>query len=104
MDYTDYIRFAGALLVVLALMGGLSLLLKRLGMGVNAPMNLGGKKRMSVKETLALDHRRRLFLVECDNRQHMILLGQNGETVIESSDVSRLSQVNDVEETNDKAA
>ena len=89
MDYTDYIRFAGALLIVLALMGGLSLLLRKVGMGGHAPLTLGSNKRIKVKETTALDYRRRLFLVEFDDKEHLILLGQNGETLIQSQDKTK---------------
>lgn len=86
MEYADYIRFVGALLVVLALMGGLSLLLRKIGMGGHVQMALGSHKRVKIKESTALDYRRRLFLVEFDNKEHLILLGQNGETLIESKD------------------
>lgn len=71
-----------ALSFVIALMGGLALLLKKLGIGAVAPSVAKAQKRLRVVESQALDARRRLVLLECDDKQHLVILGANGETVI----------------------
>ncbi len=76
-------RAIAALVFVVALMGGLAILLKRLGFS-GAVQVKTGKKRLKLIETLPLDARRKLAIVERDNVQHLILLGGNDETVIET--------------------
>lgn len=83
MDWTDYLRFIAALLFVLALMGGLWLLLKRLGLS-GMQMANGQQRRLRIVETLPIDARRRAVILQRDNRQHLVILGPTGETVIES--------------------
>ena len=83
MDWTDYLRFIAALLFVLALMGGLWLLLKRLGLS-GMQMANGQQRRLRIVEALPIDARRRAVILQRDNRQHLVILGPTGETVIES--------------------
>lgn len=75
-------KFAAALVFVLALMGGLALVMRRFGS--NMPVTLPSKRRLKVTEVLPLDARRRAVLLRRDNREHLIILGANGETVIET--------------------
>ena len=82
MDWTDYLRFIAALLFVLALMGGLWILLKRLGLS-GVPMT-SGQRRLKIIETLSIDARRRVIILQRDDKQHLVILGPTGETVIES--------------------
>lgn len=84
MDLTDYVKFAAALVLVLSLMGGLAFVMKRLGLGRHAAIS-PAKKRLKILEILPLDARRRLVLLQRDNRQHLVILGPSGETVIESN-------------------
>lgn len=72
-----------ALVFVLGLMGGLALALKKLGLSGAMPVK-NGNKRLKVIEALPLDGRRKLAIVQRDDQQHLIILGANGETVIES--------------------
>ena len=83
MDWTDYLRFIAALLFVLALMGGLWLLLKRLGLS-GVQLGNGQQRRLKIIETLPIDARRRAIILQRDNRQHLVILGPTGETVVES--------------------
>ncbi len=73
-----------AMVFVLSLMGGLALLLKKLGLG-GAPEQRGKEKRLKLIETLPLDARRRLAIIECDGKQHLVLMGLNGDTVIDKN-------------------
>ncbi len=72
-----------ALLFVLALMGGLWLFLKRLGL--NGPMivQAPSKRRLKIIEILPLDVRRKAILLRRDDKEHLVILGPTGETVVE---------------------
>ncbi|MCB1682486.1 MAG: flagellar biosynthetic protein FliO [Rhodospirillales bacterium] len=76
-------RMLAALVFVLALMGGLAFVLKKLGLS-GPPGTLAGKKRLKVIESLPLDMRRRLVLIQCDDEQHLVILGPAGETLIKT--------------------
>lgn len=94
MGLATYAQFLVALLFVLALIGVGALLLRRF-----APGPLGGprgrERRLSVRGVLALDARRRVVLIRRDDREHLLLLGANGETVIESGIVAPSDPVPD---------
>lgn len=82
-DIPQILRLILALVFVLSLMGGLALLLKKLGLSstVSAP---GSKRRVKVIENLQIDHRHRAIILECDSKQHLVLFGPNGDTVVDS--------------------
>ncbi len=83
MEPTSYFRFLAALVFVLALMGGLWLILRRLG--IAGPQTTpAGKRRLKVIESIPLDPRRRAVLLQRDNTQHLVILGPTGETVVET--------------------
>lgn len=84
MDYTDYLKFLAALIFVLGLMGGLALLLKRLGLGP-AAMVPADKRRLKIIEILPLDARRKAVLLARDGAEHLVILGPTGETVVETN-------------------
>lgn len=75
-------RFIAALVFVLALMLGLSAVMKRVNGGT--AMMPGRKRRLQVVEILPLDGRRRAVILRRDSREHLVILGANGETVVES--------------------
>ena len=82
-DLPQILRLFAALALVLALMGGLALALKKLGLsGATAPTPK--KRRLKIVESLPLDPRRRLVLLQRDDKQHLVILGAAGETVIEN--------------------
>lgn len=84
MDAMLLLKFGSAFVFVISLMMMLSWFLKKLGLA--GPVSLPGtKRRLKVVEHLAIDHRRRLVLVRRDNREHLLVLGPNGETVVESN-------------------
>lgn len=82
VDGHQMLRFAAALIFVLALMGGLALVMRRINGG--QPLVPTAKRRLKVLEVLQLDPRRRLILIQRDDREHLVILGADGETVIES--------------------
>jgi flagellar protein FliO/FliZ len=87
MDYADYLKFFFALVFVLALMGGLAYLMKRLGWGQGgiSPLGSKNKKRLRTVEILPLDARRKAVIIQRDDIQHLVLLSASGETVIETN-------------------
>ena len=82
-EYHELLRMLAALVFVLALMGGLAFLLRRLGLA--GPVMASGKAaRLNVVESLPLDGRRRLVMIRRDDKEHLVILGPNSETVIET--------------------
>ena len=57
--------------------------LKRAGLGGPA-MQKADKRRLRVVEFLPIDHKRRLVLVRRDDREHLLILGAESETVVET--------------------
>ncbi len=82
IDGPQMLKFAVALVFVLSLMGLLGLLMRRINGGALAsPL---GRRRLRIVESLPLDGRRRLVLVARDKTEHLVILGTNGETVVET--------------------
>lgn len=79
MDWIDWARALFALIATLALIVGAAYVARRVGM-----LQAGGQgqKRMKVSESLMLDPRRRLVIVRCDDREHVLLLGPGGDVVV----------------------
>ena len=86
MALGNYFQFVLALAFVLALILAAAWLFRRFGRGrVNAPRRrTAGMRRLAVVEAVAIDTRRRLVLVRRDNREHLLILGPQGETVVET--------------------
>ncbi len=82
-DLYDYLKFIFALIFVLSLMGGLALIAKKLGVGGDLS-NIPTKKRLKIVDVLQLDARRRAVLIKRDETEHLVILGPNGETVVET--------------------
>lgn len=83
-DYLEYLRYIGALGLVLVLIFALAWSLRRYG-----NQNLSGgrgrrEKRLSVLEVLPIDPRRRLVLIGHDDREHLLLLGHERDLLIAS--------------------
>lgn len=78
----DFLKLLAALGLVLALMGGLALTLKKLGLAERMPQVKSADRRLKIVESLSLDPRRRAVLIRCDDKDHLVILGHNGETVV----------------------
>jgi flagellar protein FliO/FliZ len=63
----------------LALIVGAAYVARRVGM-----VQAGGQgpRRLKISESLMLDPRRRLVIVRCDEREHVLLLGPGGDVVV----------------------
>ncbi len=88
MDYLDYLKFFAALIFVISLMGGLAYILKRLGYGQAggiSPRLSKTEKRLKIIEILPIDARRKAIIIRRDDTEHLVLLSQTGESVIETN-------------------
>jgi flagellar protein FliO/FliZ len=95
MDMINLMRYAAAMLLVLALAGA-AMLVKRYG-GNASPLKNGLKlkmgnwdfsqspRRLAIVETLMLGPRQRLFIIRRDNVEHLVLSGPEGASVIEGN-------------------
>jgi len=85
MDLGEYFRFFLALGFVLVLIAGLAALVRRSGFGDRlaiAPV-AGGERRLALVEVRPLDAKRKLVLLRCDGREHLVLLGAGSDLLIE---------------------
>ncbi|HET8729431.1 MAG TPA: flagellar biosynthetic protein FliO [Alphaproteobacteria bacterium] len=85
MDSIQYLRFLAALAFVLALIAVIAWAARRWGLlGAVAARGRGQARRLELVEAMALDAKRRLVLVRRDGVEHLVLLGINGDLLIES--------------------
>lgn len=82
MILTDYLRFLLALAAVLGLIALFAWVARRFRLGglSGSAMKSG---RLEVLESLPIDGRQRLVLIRRDDREHLLLLGQERSVVIE---------------------
>ncbi len=78
---TDLLKFIGAFAFVMALMGLLSFALRKLG---TRAMHATSGKRLTLSAILPIDARRRFVLVRCDDKEHLVLIGPNEQTLIKA--------------------
>lgn len=83
MDFRHYLTFVSALVFVLALIFLLAWVARRFGFG-GASVTGGGRRRLALVEALPIDAKRRLVLVKRDGVEHLLLLGPDTDTVIET--------------------
>ena len=83
----QYLQAFLAFLFVIGLIGLLSYVLRRFSFENFAlKKNPDIKKNLSIVEILPLDTRRRLVIVKNGTKKHLLLLGANGDIVVESYD------------------
>lgn len=81
MEYETYLRFALALLLVLGLIAIFAWALRRFGFG--GALRADNRRRIQVLETTPLGPRHRLVLIRRDQTEHLLLLGPQGDLVVE---------------------
>lgn len=84
MESVEFLRAIMALFLVLGLMGGLWLILKKLGLNGPVQIPTGTKRRLKIVEVLPLDPRRKAIILRRDDTEHLVILSASGETVVES--------------------
>lgn len=87
MEASTYLRFVSSLVLVLGMIFAAVWALRRWGLGLMLPRPGGGKagRRLALVEALQLDGKRRLVLIRRDDREHLLLLGSEGDVVVESN-------------------
>jgi flagellar protein FliO/FliZ len=82
MDLIDFGRYLGALLLVLGLLGAAALGTRRFGL----PGIVKGTstRRLALVETLMVGPRHKLFLLRRDGLEHLVLMGPQGASVVET--------------------
>ncbi len=88
MEILDLFRYLGALLLVLALIGGAALAARKFG--VPGVARAFPDKRLHIVETLMVGPKQRLFIIRRDNVEHLVLSGPDGASVIEANIDARL--------------
>ncbi len=83
MEFTSYLRFGAALVLVLGLIGIAAWAARRFGFAGRLPAARGRGRRLAVLDVTPLDTKRRLVLVRRDGVEHLVLLGSAGDLVIE---------------------
>lgn len=79
LEWLDWARALFALIATLGLIAGAAYLARRLGM---LEPGARGPRRMQVLESLMLDPRRRLIIVRCDGRDHLLLVSPAGDLTL----------------------
>ena len=87
-EWMDYMRVLMALLFVVGLIYFAGLMARRTGFDKRLTGNKG-PARLKLVETLYLDPRRRLVIVQCDDREHVLLLAASGDLLVESRERSK---------------
>ena len=83
MSLDLYSRFLLALVFVVALIAVLAWAARRFGVAGRIGAGKSGR-RLAVVESAALDGKRRLVLIRRDDTEHLVLIGAETATVIES--------------------
>ena len=83
MGLDNYLRFAFALVLVIGLIAVVAWLARRFGLAPRISAGRSKRRRLSIIEVCPIDGKRRLVLVRRDEREHLILLGINGDLVVE---------------------
>jgi flagellar protein FliO/FliZ len=84
VDGSILFKFMAALLVVLAMIGGLAFVARRAGLAPRDPRGRGAARRLAVVEVTTIDARRRLVLVRRDGVEHLLLLSGERDLVVEA--------------------
>ncbi|MEP3112388.1 flagellar biosynthetic protein FliO [Nisaea sp.] len=84
MGFDVYVRFFLGFAFTIGLIGVVYWVARRYAgrLGIVRANTAG---RLSVSGQISLDPRRRVMLVRCDEREHLLLLGPNNDLVIESA-------------------
>jgi flagellar protein FliO/FliZ len=82
----SWIRLILALVTVTALLAAMAWALKYVGMhGMKMPGSLSKPRRLKLVEILPIDARRRVVIIRCDEREHLLLLSAGQDIVVETN-------------------
>jgi flagellar protein FliO/FliZ len=78
-----FIQAVFALILVVGLIFAVAWAARRMGLGGRFAA-VRGKRRLAVVEVLPLDGKRRLVLLRRDGAEHLVILGVQGDVVVET--------------------
>ena len=82
----SWVRVILAFCVVLGLMAGLGGVLKYFSArGLTLSAKGKRSRRLNIVESLLLDTKHRCVIVRCDDREHLLLLGDQNDIVVEAN-------------------
>jgi flagellar protein FliO/FliZ len=82
----SWLRLVIAFTVVLALLAVMGFVLKYIAArGFVLPNKAARARRLRIVESMTIDTRRRFVILNCDGREHLLLLGAERDIVIESN-------------------
>ncbi|OUS17048.1 hypothetical protein A9Q97_01880 [Rhodospirillales bacterium 47_12_T64] len=85
MDYGNYLQFILTLIFIIGLIIAAAYLAKRLGFAQSPVITGNRKKRMQIKEVRPLDARRKMVLIQCDDKEHLLLIGGTQDLHIDTN-------------------
>ena len=95
-DMSLPVRFFLAFVIVLALIGGTALLVRRFGAErLGGSSSRGRQPRLAVIDAAAVDGRRRLILIRRDNVEHLLMIGGPSDVVVEANIVRAAAAARD---------
>ena len=103
MELSVYLRFLSALVFTLSLIGLLYWSIKRFNLMKFSNNKVLGN-RLSVEETLRIDAKNKLVSVKKDEEEYLILIGQDGNLLIDASESrnNKIAEFRDELEAQDK--
>jgi len=90
-DIVNWTSYLFAISILVALLGGLGLFGYAIQKGwllqqMTGLRQIGGQdRRLKIRETLVIDPRRRLVILQADGTEHVVLMGMEGETVLSAA-------------------
>lgn len=85
MDAMSLLRTVGALGLVLGVLVGALWIVRRYDINVPGRTGGGKRRRLEIVERLSLDSKRSVALIRRDGREHLILIGPEGNVMIETA-------------------
>lgn len=83
MSGIDYLQFVLALVFVLSILGLCAMAVRRYG-GIGPGMKAARLRRLQIVEMLALDQKRKLWLLRQDGQEFLILSGPTGDLLLKA--------------------
>ena len=85
MELPTPVNFVIAFVVVLALIGAATWLVRRFGANRLDAATRGRQPRLAVIDSAAVDGRRKLVIIRRDNVEHLLMIGGPSDVVVETN-------------------
>ena len=85
IGYADFLRMIVALIFVLALILLALYLTRKYGKGWGFQHTPPSKRRLQILESLPVGPKQRLMIIRRDNKEHLLVIGQENATIIEKN-------------------